>query len=500
MDEGFDTGGDVGGDVGGDISSDVGSDIGGDSGADFSSDLASDDGADLNGDIDTDLGGDMDADTGADTDAEIGDGSGENLNGDAGENVDYGMDIDADAGMDESVGDDLNADDGIDENIGEDSGIPDGVSEDINTEDGVSETDSDLGDDAGGDSASEQGSTDDATAETDDNLNTDTDTDIPDTGSDSDEETSDDLATDSTDEAGIDLNDEPGDASDSEADDNNVDEELNEELSGDEVLGESSIDSLDSPDNQDDNSFDTAQEGLDNSKPVSYDNDVVNDGDPVENEAFDNETEDVQQPVADGQGSDNTNDNQVGDEPENAEQPDDGEPLGSNIQDEGDSSDEEKEPIKEFTESPYNDDGSLKPNIEYTTGEYDYHYETDDQGRITGFRANNLQLTEREKRLPHNSQTPDKRAFDDAGHLIGDRFGGSPELDNLVSQDSSINRVDYNTMEKEWAKALRNGSHVEVAGDVSYDSDSHSHRPSSFDVFYTIDGEMYERSFLNRRD
>ena len=44
----------------------------------------------------------------------------------------------------------------------------------------------------------------------------------------------------------------------------------------------------------------------------------------------------------------------------------------------------------------------------------------------------NLQLTSREQRLTHNANTPDKvKGQDHAGHLIGDRFGGSPNLDNL---------------------------------------------------------------------
>jgi len=160
--------------------------------------------------------------------------------------------------------------------------------------------------------------------------------------------------------------------------------------------------------------------------------------------------------------------------------------------------DNANEMTKEYTDNPYNEDGTLKPNVEYTTGEYDYCYETDNQSRITSFRTDDLQLTERENRLPHNGQTPDKGKLDDAGHLIGDRFGGSSELDNLVSQDSHINRGEYKAMENEWATALQNGCTVQVAGDVSYDGDSH--RPTSFDVFYAIDDEVYERSFLNRRD
>jgi hypothetical protein len=139
----------------------------------------------------------------------------------------------------------------------------------------------------------------------------------------------------------------------------------------------------------------------------------------------------------------------------------------------------------------------LKSNIEYTTGEYDYRYRTDEKGRICSFETDHLQLTQREKRLPHDSDTFEKGDNDDAGHLIADRFGGSPNLDNLVSQDSHINRSEYKTMENEWAKAIEDGKKVEIAGEVNYDNESK--RPSSFDVFYAIDDDVHEKIFINRR-
>ena len=58
-------------------------------------------------------------------------------------------------------------------------------------------------------------------------------------------------------------------------------------------------------------------------------------------------------------------------------------------------------------------------------------------GRISKFETDNLQLTDRDERLPHNPDTPGKLDRDHAGHLAGDRFGGSSELDNLVSQSSN---------------------------------------------------------------
>ena len=104
--------------------------------------------------------------------------------------------------------------------------------------------------------------------------------------------------------------------------------------------------------------------------------------------------------------------------------------------------------------NPFDKSGKLKPNIKYKAGEYDYLYETDNMGRISKFETDNLQLTNRDSRLPHNPNTPGKLKGDHAGHLAGDRFGGSPELDNLVSQASNVNLSQYKKIENQWAKAI----------------------------------------------
>lgn len=58
-------------------------------------------------------------------------------------------------------------------------------------------------------------------------------------------------------------------------------------------------------------------------------------------------------------------------------------------------------------------------------------------------------------RLPHSRNTPGKiKGQDHAGHLAADRFGGSPKIDNLVSQLSDVNFRQYRKIENEWAVAL----------------------------------------------
>lgn len=80
---------------------------------------------------------------------------------------------------------------------------------------------------------------------------------------------------------------------------------------------------------------------------------------------------------------------------------------------------------------------------------------------------------------------------DDAGHLFADQFGGSPDLDNLVSQRSDINRAVKNTdnycsMKREWSKALKSGQKVTDV-DIKLTYENGLSQPSAFDVSYKID-------------
>ncbi|NEW02073.1 DNA/RNA non-specific endonuclease [Bacillus megaterium] len=140
-------------------------------------------------------------------------------------------------------------------------------------------------------------------------------------------------------------------------------------------------------------------------------------------------------------------------------------------------------------------EGALKPNVKYKTGEYEYLYETDNTGRLKEFDAGDLRLTERDSRLPHKSNTPGKETGDHAGHLAGDRFGGSPDLDNLVSQASDVNLSKYKKLENKWAKAIEKGKHVSVNVKINYEGNNV--RPSSFDIEYEIQGRMSFTSIEN---
>ena len=154
--------------------------------------------------------------------------------------------------------------------------------------------------------------------------------------------------------------------------------------------------------------------------------------------------------------------------------------------------------IKPGSKDIYMPDGkSLRPNIQYKAGEFEYLYKTDEAGRLIQFKTDNLQLTERDKRLRHNPNTPGKQEGDQAAHLAADRFGGSPELANLVSQSLHVNLSTYKKLENEWAKAIKEGKNVQVEVNVIYEGASK--RPAKFVVIHTIEGkDSVKTTILNK--
>ncbi|MFU2164671.1 DNA/RNA non-specific endonuclease [Streptococcus pluranimalium] len=136
-----------------------------------------------------------------------------------------------------------------------------------------------------------------------------------------------------------------------------------------------------------------------------------------------------------------------------------------------------------------------KPNVIYQTGEHNYLYRTDEFGRIDRAYAENLQFKLHNGRLSHKRQTLDKQVGDHAGHIFGDLFGGSPELDNLISQAKDVNLKEYRRIERDWAEALEKSKNIEVDIKITYDIDSM--RPKSFEVNYKIDGEPYKEIIPN---
>lgn len=100
--------------------------------------------------------------------------------------------------------------------------------------------------------------------------------------------------------------------------------------------------------------------------------------------------------------------------------------------------------------------------------------------------------------MSHSKNTPGKgKGQDHAGHLAGDRSGGSPKIDNLVSQLSEVNLEQYKKLEELWAAALKETPPKKVTVDVAINYSGNDMRPDKFIVNYTIDCKPGSAKFKN---
>lgn len=145
----------------------------------------------------------------------------------------------------------------------------------------------------------------------------------------------------------------------------------------------------------------------------------------------------------------------------------------------------------------YREGNELTPNCSYEIN--GYRYQTDDKGRIISAEGI-LHQKDHEGRLPIKDSIEDigkgdQKEGDDRGHLIGDQFGGSNGLENMVPQDAKINRTDLKNLENELAKEVKNGKKVNYEVELIYEGDSR--RPSTIIVSYSINDETSVRVFPN---
>ncbi|WP_212977188.1 DNA/RNA non-specific endonuclease [Paenibacillus azoreducens] len=134
---------------------------------------------------------------------------------------------------------------------------------------------------------------------------------------------------------------------------------------------------------------------------------------------------------------------------------------------------------------------ALKPNVEYTSPD-GYTYRTDSQGRIIECEGS-LQLgaADRSEYAQRTVGGKDRLPDDDGGHLIGAQFKGPKDIDNLVPQNSQINRSggEWFNMETVWANALKEVPPKKVSVKIEPVYSGNSMRPDSFEVIYQIEGK-----------
>lgn len=170
--------------------------------------------------------------------------------------------------------------------------------------------------------------------------------------------------------------------------------------------------------------------------------------------------------------------------------------------------------VKDGAKHYYDDNGNqyrvgndLLPNNQYDLN--GYSYKTDDLGRVKNA-SGKLHLKEHQGRQPiedslHDIGKGDERSIrdamghplDDRGHLIGDQFGGAPNLGNLIPQDAKVNQGIYKNLEDRLAKQTKAGKDVYADINVKYNGESR--RPESLIFKCTINGEKSIYIFPNDR-
>lgn len=91
----------------------------------------------------------------------------------------------------------------------------------------------------------------------------------------------------------------------------------------------------------------------------------------------------------------------------------------------------------------------------------------------------------------------ERRTSDDGGHYIAARFNGPTEAFNHFAQDANFNRGGYRLLEDEWARDKRAGRAVTVK--IVPQFSGGSVRPSTINVWWTVDGKINSLRFPNER-
>lgn len=146
----------------------------------------------------------------------------------------------------------------------------------------------------------------------------------------------------------------------------------------------------------------------------------------------------------------------------------------------------------------YRINNDLVPNNTYEIN--GYKFETDNQGRKVSAEGK-LQIKDHDNyRTIRDTKAEigkgDEKETDDRGHIIGDQFNGSNGMENIVAQDSTLNRGGgaYHDLEKQLANEVVAGKDVYMRVELDYPGKSY--RPDSFIVSYSINGEEFTTTFF----
>ncbi|MEF7615659.1 DNA/RNA non-specific endonuclease [Aquincola sp. MAHUQ-54] len=142
-----------------------------------------------------------------------------------------------------------------------------------------------------------------------------------------------------------------------------------------------------------------------------------------------------------------------------------------------------------------------KPNTTYRVNGGQQVFEVDELGRTTKAEAT---ITEHTLDATLRNCYQQRKAVsvcegiqgDDGGHMIGHKLGGVGERVNILPQLASVNRGEWNRMEREWGRLAADGKTVKVTVVPIYGS-GEARRPIRFEVQYVVDDVVFRKVFNN---
>jgi len=140
---------------------------------------------------------------------------------------------------------------------------------------------------------------------------------------------------------------------------------------------------------------------------------------------------------------------------------------------------------------------AIEPRHKIVRNGYTYEIDTRERTRRVSGMLSSTATPVRSRTSQTQAGGADRRVSDDGGHYIAARFRGPTEAFNHFAQDANFNRGGYRVLEDEWARDKRAGRSVTVT--IVPRFDGQSDRPSTINVWWTVDGKGKSVRFPNER-
>lgn len=140
---------------------------------------------------------------------------------------------------------------------------------------------------------------------------------------------------------------------------------------------------------------------------------------------------------------------------------------------------------------------AIEPRHQIVRNGYTYEIDARERTRRVSGMLSATDMPVRSRTSQTQAGGADRRASDDGGHYIAARFRGPTEAFNHFAQDANFNRGGYRVLEDEWARDKRAERSVTVT--IVPRFDRQSVRPSTINVWWTVDGKEKSVRFPNER-